>query len=191
MILTTDQISSVIDPIISRCSVFFFNKIDESSFASIIEKIAQNEHLELKGNVARMLYLATEGRLEDAIGTLQKISMSSKSIDADNVYSALNNDYSLQLSVMVRSVLQGKIDIAKDQIKKLNDAGYTMKEIMTGFCQEIYRLPIAEVLKAGLINVIADSDFNSINANDENIQLSNLMYQILMFSKKTDELSVK
>jgi DNA polymerase III delta prime subunit len=170
MILITDQISAVIDPIISRCSVLFFNKIDEQSFSKVIEKIAEEEHLELKGNVARMLYLATEGRLEDAIGALQKASLSDKVIDADCVYGALSSDYNLQLSTLMRSILQGKLDIAKDQIKKLNEFGYTMKEIMASFCLEIYRLPIAESLKAGLINVIADADFNSINANDENIQ---------------------
>ncbi|MHA1727708.1 MAG: hypothetical protein ACTSWY_03135 [Promethearchaeota archaeon] len=202
MILLTNEISSIIDPILSRCMTFFFSKIDLDSFSAVINRIAGNEGLKFIGNICKMLYISTEGRIGDSINILQKIAVKDKKIEPNSVYRAISSDYKLELSVLARNIFQDvkimekdgkkidKMETIKRSIRKLDKMGYDFKEILTGLCEGIFNLPIHETLKAGILNILGDADFGAINTNDDLLQLDNVLYQLELFSKKANKLGV-
>ena len=49
MILLTDEISSIIDPILSRCRIFFFRSLSEKSFSDKIDTIAPLAYADFEG----------------------------------------------------------------------------------------------------------------------------------------------
>ncbi|MCP4762168.1 MAG: hypothetical protein GY870_10330 [archaeon] len=190
MILLTDEISSIIDPILSRCRIFFFQKIDFDSFADTLNTIAEKEGLVFKGSIPKMLYLATEGKLGDSINILQKISLTKKTIGRTEIYKSVSSKSKLELRILTRLILQERIEESQKCVKKLKDMGLNFKEIITGLSEEIYNLPIDRINKAGLLNVIGDIDFESCDGFDEEIQFNNFLYQIVGIAKNAKKMGV-
>lgn len=180
MILITDEISSVIDPILSRCMLFFFNRVDKDQYCNFLSEIIKKEEIATKSSIPEMIYEATNGRIGDGINLLQKAAAESDNkISANNLYRVNNDSISLNLNVLIRSVLQTKIDVAIDKADALLDNGYSFSEIMSGICAEVYHLPLHNIRKAGIISFISDLDFRAIDGNTEKIQLHNAIYQLM------------
>lgn len=180
MILITDEISSVIDPILSRCRLFFFHKVNKKSFCSLIEEICEKEDVKIKSTIPEMIYEAVNGRIGDGINLLQKAAANSNNkIGPNSLYRVNNDSISLSLNVLIRSVLQSKMDVAIDKAEALLDAGYSFSEILRGLCQEVYHLPLHNLRKSGIISQISDLDFAGIDGNSDKIQIHNALYQLM------------
>lgn len=188
MILLTDEISSVIDPILSRCRIFFFHSLNEKNFSDIINNIAQKEELKFKGNVSKALFHVTDGKIGIAIQFLQNMAISEEIISYDNVYKLLENNFDNSLNYILRCIISGKMDLAKNASVKLINDGFSFKEIVSGLSEQIFNLPIFESLKAGLLSLISDIDYDAIDANDDMIQINNLIYQILTKITQIDKM---
>ena len=52
-------------------------------------------------------------------------------------------------------------------------------------------MPITESVRAGIINLISDADFNAVNLTDERIHLDNLLYRMIAISHAEKEFGVK
>jgi len=191
MILLTSNISSVIDPILSRCTVFFFNRIDQNSFVKLLDGIAAKEGLTFRKNISKILYAATGGKIGESINILQKSSFKSKIISADDIYRMISNDFQEKLNILTKSVLMGKTENLEKYTRDLWKAGFDFKEIIRGICEEIFRMPLTESVRAGIINVISDADFNAVNLTDERIHLDNLLYRIIAISHAEKAFGVK
>ncbi|MFX1425903.1 MAG: hypothetical protein ACFFBE_05580, partial [Promethearchaeota archaeon] len=76
MILITAKISSIIDPIISRCQIFLIPRVKLEDFENFIKKVADNESLELSNDSIAILYEISKGRIFQAIDILQLSSIS-------------------------------------------------------------------------------------------------------------------
>lgn len=191
MILLTSSISSVIDPILSRCSIFFFNRIDQNSFVKLIDGIAAKEELTFNGDISKILYNATSGKIGESINILQKSAFKSKIIGPNEIYKMISNDFQEKLNILTKSVLTGKTENIEKYTRDLFNAGFDFKEIIQGICEEIFHLPLTESVRAGIINVISDADFNAVNLTDERIHLDNLLYRLIAISHAEKEFGVK
>jgi replication factor C small subunit len=191
MILLTSNISSVIDPILSRCTVFFFNRIDQNSFAKLLDGIAVKEGLTFKGNISKILYNATGGKIGESINILQKSANKSKIIGPDEIYRMISNDFQEKLNILTKNVLNGKTENIEKNTRDLFNTGFDFKEIIQGICEEIFNMPLTEPVRAGIINVISDADFNAVNLTDEKIHLDNLLYRLIAISHAEKEFRVK
>lgn len=188
--LITDEISSVIDPILSRCSIFFFNKIDFNSFKDLILEIGKREELILEKIVPKILYHASAGKIGQAISILQTASVSVKKIGPDQIYRCTSSDLVLETKMLAKHVIIGKVNRARDNFNKLNGWGYSLNEILSGMTEEILNLSINEPIKAGIMNLISDLEFNSISGNDERLQMENIIYQLLDLTQKIEKSGV-
>ena len=86
MILITTKISSIIDPIISRCQIFLISQTKLKPFNNLINTIANNESLEISDEVIEILYKLSEGQLARAIDLLQLSSVTGNVITKNNLY---------------------------------------------------------------------------------------------------------
>ena len=81
MILITTKISSIIDPIVSRCQIFLIPRVKFENFKELISEIADKESLQITEEVIEILYKISEGKISQAIDILQLSSVTGNKID--------------------------------------------------------------------------------------------------------------
>lgn len=75
-IITCNDLSSIIKPIISRCAVFEFKPLSEADIITGLKRIAGKENLNLTESVFSEIAKKTNGDMRQAINELQKVAAS-------------------------------------------------------------------------------------------------------------------
>lgn len=184
MILITTKISSIIDPIVSRCQIILISQVKFDEFKKLITQIAKNEALEISNEVIEILYKISEGKISHAIDLLQLSSISGKIIDMEKLYEnsqRFRND-------LIRSLLivafKGDFPKSRELARKiLSNFKFDAHEFFKLMIDELNKLPLSKFTRSNLINFIADSDFRSIDGRDNDIQVSALLSKICLFSE--------
>ena len=179
MILLTDQISSIIDPIISRCNIVFFKQIPFPTFEKKILYIAQNENLKLRGNIPKTLYIATKANLTDSISFLQNAALLGSEITPDTIYRVTKDDLTENISNLLRNALTLKTNRMKTPLSKIKKSGRSFSEILEIMCNEVYNLPIIEMIKADVVQSLSQIDFQSVEARTEDLLFDNLVQNLI------------
>jgi replication factor C small subunit len=184
MILITTKISGVIDPIVSRCQLFLISQIDFNSFQELINKIAENESLEIEDNVIEILYNISEGKISRAIDILQLSSIKGKTIDLNKLFEysqKFQNDLIRSLLLMA---LRGDFPKARELSRNIiSNYKYNPHKLFNLLLNELNKLPLSKFARAQLINLIADADFRALDGIDNDIQISALLSKMCLFSE--------
>ncbi|MHA1819254.1 MAG: hypothetical protein ACTSVC_02190, partial [Promethearchaeota archaeon] len=207
MILLTEHISSIIDPILSRCRIFFFGEIPYNDFEAFIKDVIQKENIVMKNSVIKGLYQATHGKIGKALDTIQiayfiaqskrkLIEGKSKTDKEDikspdrvqgksveppielshlDIYLASKDDFTQNVNNLLRYILLKDIEKAESMLTTLLKGGHSYQDIISTISEEVFKFPINDSIKSGILNEIAEIDFNAIDGNDVSIQLSNLI----------------
>ncbi|MFX0176862.1 MAG: AAA family ATPase [Candidatus Hodarchaeota archaeon] len=184
MILITTKISSVIDPIISRCQIFLIPPIDFNSFKALIFEIAMNENFEIDENVIELLYRLTEGKIAKAIDLIQLCSISSKNVDIDAIYQNFTESQNNLMRSLLLMCIRSDFPKARDLARKIqSNYKYNAQEFFILLLQELLKLPISNFTRNELINFLAEADFKAIDGQDIDIQVSTLLSKICYFSE--------
>ena len=130
MIILTDQISSIIDPIISRCNIVFFNQVPYSAFEAKIKEVAQKENLKLRGNIPKTLYIATNANLNSAISYLHVGSLLNPEITPDTIYRITKDDLHESVGNLLRYALSLKTNRLRTPLTKIKKSGRYFSEIV-------------------------------------------------------------
>ncbi|MBN2154593.1 MAG: hypothetical protein JW776_00930 [Candidatus Lokiarchaeota archaeon] len=184
MILLTDQISSIIDPIISRCNIIFFKQIDFPSFKERIEFIAKKENLILKGNISKILYLSTKGSLADSISHLQAAATISEEIDPDIIFRLVKNDLREEVGLLLRHALSQQSNRVKDNLSNIQKYNRVFSEIIDIMCDEVFKLPVVELIKCDIVNLLSQIDFRTIDSTSQDLMYDNLIYGLIDLGAK-------
>ena len=184
MILITTKISSIIDPIISRCQILLIPRVKFDSFRNLIISIADSESIEISSESVATLYKISEGKIFQAIDILQLSSISGNQIDESILY---ENAQSFQ-NDLVRSLLlislKGDFPKSRELTRKIiSNYKYTTHEVFKLLLNEINKLPLSRYVRSELINFIADADFRAVDGRDSDIQISSLLSKICLFSQ--------
>lgn len=184
MILITDKISSIIDPIVSRCQIFLIPRVKFEDFRDLIFNIAKEELLQVSKQVVEILYKISEGKISRAIDLLQLSSISGKSIDKtvlfDNARKFQNDSVRSLLLISLKSDFPKSRDLAR---KILSNYKYTANEVFKLLLDEVNKLPLSRYTRSKMINLIADADFRSLDGRDNDIQISALLSKFCLFSE--------
>jgi len=184
MILITNQISSIIDPILSRCMLFFFNQIDFNSYKNFISNVIKNENLKISDNDLYFLYISTNGKIGETLNLLQQISTKTSNITTDSIHEYVRGSIKLEIKVLTKAILLGDLNLISTKLKIIQSYGYDISTILSEICNEIFNLPLNKYQKATLINLLGDLDYQALNGSDEELQLNNIIYQIISLMKK-------
>ena len=179
MILLTDQISSIIDPIISRCNILFFKQIEYPAFERVILNIAKEENLNLRGNIPKTLYIAAEANLDQSITYLQTASLMGNNITPDTIYTIVKDDFSDDVGSVLRYALSLKTNRLTRPLTKIKKSGRFFHEIIENMSQQVYNLPVVESIKADVLKMIGYVDFQSVDARSESILIDNLVHNLI------------
>ncbi len=184
MILITTKISSIINPIVSRCQIILISPVKFNDFKDLIKKIAIQESLEIFDEVIEVLYKISEGKISRAIDLLQLSSISGKTIDMEKLYEfsqKFRNDLIKSLLIVA---FKGDFPKVRELSRKiLSNYKYDIHEFFKLMIDELNNLPLSKFVRSKLINLIADSDFRSLDGRDNDIQVSALLSKICLFSE--------
>ncbi len=184
MILITTKISSIIDPIVSRCQIVLISPIKFIDFKDLITIIATKESLEINNEVIEVLYRISEGKISHAIDLLQLSSISGKIIDINKLYEFSQKFHNDLIKSLLMIAFKGDFPNVRELSRKiLSNYKYDINEFFKLLIDELNKMPLSKFVRCKLINYIADADFRSILGRDNDIQVSSLFSKICLFSE--------
>ncbi len=184
MILITTKISSIINPIISRCQIILISRVKMDDFKELILNIAKKESLKISHDCIEILYRISEGRISRAIDILQLSSISDNIITTEILYETSQKFHNDLIRSLLMVALKGDFPKTRDLARKiLSSYKYSAHELYKLLLIEIFKLPLSKFTRINFINLIADSDFRTIDGLDMDIQLSALLSKICLFSE--------
>jgi len=183
MILISTKISSIIDPIVSRCQIFLISRVKFNEFNELIKEIAKKESLEISNDVSEILYKLSNGKISRAIDILQLCSISETKIDSEKLYETSQIFHNELMRSLLMIAFKGDFPKARELARKiLSNYKFDLSEFFKLIIDELNKLPLSKFARIKLINFIADSDFRAIDGRDNDIQISGLLSKICLFS---------
>ena len=184
MILITTKISSIINPIVSRCQIVLISSAKYNDFKELITQIATQESLEISDSVIDFLFKVSEGKISKALDILQLSAISGKKIELDKLYEETQKFQNTLLESLLLISLKGNFPKAREISRKIiSSYKYNAHEVFLLLLDEINKLPLSRFTRSKLINLIADSDFRALGGRDNDIQISALLSKICRFSE--------
>ncbi|MFX1461546.1 MAG: hypothetical protein ACFFB8_04015 [Promethearchaeota archaeon] len=183
MILISTKISSIIDPIVSRCQIFLISRIKFNDFNELIKQIAKKESLEISNDVCEILYKISDGKISRAIDLLQLCSISENKINSEKIYETSQFFHNELIRSLLMIAFKGDFPKARELARKiLSNYKFDLSEFFKLMIDELNKLPLSKFARIKLINFIADSDFRAVDGRDNDIQISGLLSKICLFS---------
>lgn len=184
MILITTKISSIIDPIVSRCQIIIISRVGLEEFKELILNIAKKESLNISDNCIEILYRISDAKISRAIDLLQLSSISDNTITAENLYENSQSFHNDLIKSLLMVAFKGDFPKTRELARKLlSSYKFSAHELYKLMLIEINKLPLSNFSRINLINLIADSDFRSLDGRDNDIQISALLSKICLFSE--------
>jgi DNA polymerase III delta prime subunit len=184
MILITTKISSVIDPIVSRCQIILVSRIKLEDFKELIINISNQESLDISNEVLEILYDVSKGKISQAIDLLQLSATSGKTITPEKLYENSQKFQNSLLKSLLLISLKGNFPKAREISRKiLSDYKYNAHDVFTLLLEEVNKLPLSRFTRNKLINIIADMDVRALGGRDSDIQISALISKICLLSE--------
>lgn len=172
--------NKIIDPIVSRCSLFRFKPIPDSIIKKQLNLISNSENFNCSNDVLDKICNYCRGDLRKAINFLQRC----------------NNCFGNKLTSIVIDEISGVICLSKleqfidDCIKKREEkiknfieyfyySGYSLVNQIYSLHNIIIKTNIPDDIKCSIIIMLIDIDQNLIKGSDELIQLHKLAYYVM------------
>ncbi len=111
-ILATTEINKIPATVLSRCQRFEFRRIPVNHMVVQLEKIVQNENLQISNDALVLIARQATGSLRDAISLLDQLTSSGEVVDLQNAQEILGTSTNqavidLALSVIEKNALNG------------------------------------------------------------------------------------
>ncbi|MHA2184178.1 MAG: hypothetical protein ACXAAI_04185 [Promethearchaeota archaeon] len=184
MILITTKISSIIDPIVSRCQIFLISQVKLEAFKGLINTIANNESLKISDEVIEILYKLSEGQLARAIDLLQLSSVTGNVITKNNLYENIQKFRNDQIRSLLLVAFKGNFPKSRELVRKIiSSYKYNTHELLKLLLEEVNKLPLSRHVRSKLISLLADTDYRALDGRDGDIQISALLSKICLLSE--------
>lgn len=168
--------SKIIDPIKSRCAVFYFKPLEKEDVANILIGIAKNENLKVEGDAVSFICEASKGDVRKAQNILQSCAAINKVIDKSvisNVISIAGHKEIKEIITLAinKNFIKARALLLETMIKQGMSGFDIIKEIQS----EILEMDIDDMLKARMVEKCGEIEFRLVEGSDEYIQLEALL----------------
>tara|TARA_B100000768_G_C11282305_1_gene379368 strand:+ start:841 stop:1827 length:987 start_codon:yes stop_codon:yes gene_type:complete len=170
--------NKIIDPIVSRCSLFRFKPIEKELILEKLEEICKLEKVVICKKDLKKIILISRGDMRKAINFLQKYQSINKNLTLDEIAGFINIDILKEwLDDCINCTTNDNIIIEK--IDMFFNNGYSMVNQMTNIKNLVLQSKnLSDYLKGEIIIKLMEIDQNLIKGCDEYIQFLNLGYYI-------------
>jgi replication factor C subunit 2/4 len=170
----------IIEPIISRCSLFRFKPINNEDIVNKLINICYKENINYTQDMLNKIINLSRGDLRKAINLLQKCY---------NIYgNSFNNELLEEISgiiptdkfnLLMENIFNKNMTFVDSYIKQLYYDGYSLVNQILLFHDYIVQSNLSSITKAKICYKIVEIDQNLIKGSDEFIQFMNLSYYIM------------
>lgn len=167
--------TKIIDPIISRCSVFHFKPINNTQIINKLQYICDKENINYPQELLVRIIELSRGDLRRAINFLQKCS-TMKNVNIDEISGILPEHILERLFKLMKNKDIHNID---KLINKLYHDGYSLVNQILIFHNKILQMDIDSYKKAEILHILGLIDHNLIKGSNEYIQFMRLVYFIM------------
>jgi len=180
-ILSANYSSKIIEPIQSRCAIFRFKPLEKKDVLSIIEKISENESLQVDPRAKEALFEVSEGDCRNVENVLQSAAAISSSITEELVYSMASIAKPKEIMEILEMALQNKFVEARDKLLSVMlNYGLAGLDVIKQVQKEIMGLKIGGRQKMQLIEKCGEIEFRMTEGSNEFIQLEALLSQFAL-----------
>ncbi len=180
-ILSCNYSSKIIDPIQSRCAIFRFKPLEKKDTDKVIEKITNQEQLEIEEEAKEALYEASEGDLRRVINLLQSTASISQRITADLINTVTASAKPSDIKTVLEYALSGDFIKAKNKLlDTMLKESISGQDIIKAIQKEIWNLEIEPKIKVKLTEKTGEAEFRLVEGSDEHIQLEALIASFVL-----------
>jgi len=172
--------NKIIDPIISRCSLFCFKPILDDDIFNTLRNIANKENFICTDNLINKIVKISRGDLRKAINFLQKCFNCFNEEENEEILEDVSGILPKQIfDELIENIFNKKLDIIDKQINSICLEGYSLVNQILLFHDYIINSNLSNEQKSNIIIKISEVDQNLINGCDEYIQFIRLVYYIV------------
>jgi len=182
-ILSCNYSSKLIPPIQSRCAIFRFKPLSLEEVEHGLHNIAKKEGLEITKAGMDALLKVAEGDMRKAINTLQSVSILSKKIDEDSVYSVAASLRPEDVKAILALALDKKFLESRKKLSELMiNRGLSGLDVIKAIHREIIHIDIPDKVKAALIDKLGEYEFRIVEGGTEDLQIEAFLAQVAMIN---------
>ena len=173
--------NKIIDPIISRCSLFRFKPIESSEIIKKLKYICDKEKFNCSDTILSKIITICRGDLRKAINLLQKCFNSYGDKINEELLDEMSGIMPIEKLNNIMKYIVDKNSIMVDScINNIFLEGYSMVNQIIAFHNYIIDMDISSKKKSSILCKLAEIDQNLIKGCDEYIQCMKLVYFILI-----------
>lgn len=173
--------NKIIDPIISRCSLFRFKPIESTQIILKLKYICEKEKFKCSDKLLNKIVDICRGDLRKGINLLQKCYNSyGDKINEDLLDEMSGIIPTPKFNQLMKYILDKDINNVDDYINQLFLEGYSMVNQVILFHNYILNLDLSSEKKSDILCKLGEIDQNLIKGCDEFIQFMKLAYHIMI-----------
>ena len=177
--------SKIIDPLLSRCTVFRFKPLEEKDIKEIVNNIAKKEGLKVSEDAIKALFKISDGDCRKLENLLQSCSAIDKSINEDLVYSLVSAARPKEIRDVMELALSGDFLKARDRLlDTMLKYGLSGLDTIKQMQKEIWGLNILEDKKVYLVDKCGEIEFRIVEGSDEFVQIESFLANLILVNKK-------
>jgi replication factor C subunit 2/4 len=172
--------NKIIDPIISRCSLFCFKPITDNDILDRLKYICGKENFNCSDNLLNKIVKFSRGDLRKAINFLQKCYNYYDNIDNENILEEVSGILPDNIfKEIITCIFEKNLEKIDNIIKQVYNDGYSLVNQIILFHDFIINSNLNNKQKSNIILKLVDIDQNLIRGCDEYIQFIRLAYYIV------------
>lgn len=175
-ILSCNYSSKIIDPIQSRCTVFRFKPLSNEDMLGIIDKIAENESLDVDESAKPALVQVSGGDVRRMENILQACASLGEKINEKAVFSIASYARPDEISSILQLSVDNKFAEAKKQLlKTMLEYGLSGLDVVKQLQSEVWKLDFDDRKKLEMVKACGEAEFRMVEGSDAYVQLEALL----------------
>jgi len=180
-IMSCNYSSKIIDPIQSRCAIFRFRLLEKKDIEKVMQRIAKEEHLEIKTGAVDLIYEGSEGDCRRSVNVLQATASISPTISTDLVSTVISTSKPKDIKVVLDYALAGDFQQAREKLLDIMlKESLSGQDVIKAIQKEIWSLPIEPDIKVRLTEKTGEVEFRIVEGSDPFIQLQALVASFVL-----------
>lgn len=167
-ILATTEAEKLPETVVSRCQAFSFRRPTQEVLAKVVSSTAKKEGFSLEPSSADLIALLADGSFRDCLGTLQKVTSSSrdKKISVEEVEMVTGAPKAAMVNEVISAVESLNLESALSVLKKAGEQNIDIKvfaKLLLRKLRFVLLLRYAPRLKERIENELSAEDFRFIS----------------------------
>jgi replication factor C small subunit len=171
--LSCNYPNKIIDPIQSRCSVYYMSPLGHDDMFDLLVDIADDEGVSYKEDQLEKIVRLADGDARNAIHTLQT-SVQDGSVQEENITALKAFPEKYEVEEIFEKALVGDHEAMSD-LDALLDRGIDTQSLCNLFLQVIKEADVPEDARMKMMDAIGECEWRVLNGSNPNVQFNSFL----------------